>query len=147
MSSLIPLPAATVTLVRDGAQGLELLMMKRNLQSAFVPGRYLFPGGSVEPSDAYADVYAHCTGLDEETASKRLGVESGGLAYWVAAIRECFEESGLLLAHGEGGKQVAHEVAAALAQHRKAIADNTLAFDALLRDEGLTLEVDRLVYF
>src|SRR3954463_6054271 len=112
MPSLIPLPASTVTLVRDGAQGLELLMMKRNLQSAFVPGRYLFPGGSVEPSDAYADVYSHCTGLDDETASRRLGIESGGLAYWVAAIREFLGEWGLLLAHVEDGKPVAHEVAA-----------------------------------
>ena len=47
MAELTPLPAATVTLVRDGAQGLEVLMMKRNMQSVFVPGRYLFPGGSV----------------------------------------------------------------------------------------------------
>ena len=62
MAELTPLPAATVTLVRDGAQGLEVLMMKRNMQSAFVPGRYLFPGGSVDPGDGLADIYAHCTG-------------------------------------------------------------------------------------
>lgn len=147
MPALTPLPAATVTLVRDGEQGLEVLMMKRNEKSAFVPGRYLFPGGAVDPTDGYPDIYSRCNGMDDATASKRLGVQSGGLAYWVAAIRECFEESGLLLAHGEGGKQVAHGVAAELAQHRKSVADNRLSFDALLREEGLTLEVDSLVYF
>ena len=145
--SLTPLPAATVTLVRDGAQALEVLMMKRNMQSTFVPGRYLFPGGHVDPTDALADVYSHCKGLDDATASKRLGIESGGLAYWVAAIRECFEESGLLLAHSENGIPIAHERAAQLAQYRKAVAKGDHPFDALLRDEGLTLEVDALVYF
>ena len=147
MSTLTPLPAATITLVRDAAQGLEVLMMKRNMQSAFVPGRYLFPGGHVDPADGFADIYSRCTGLDDATASKRLGIESGGLAYWVAAIRECFEESGLLLAHGENGRPIPHERALELAKHRKAVADNELAFDALLRNEGFTLEVDALVYF
>jgi len=147
MAELTPLPAATVTLVRDGAQGLEVLMMKRNMQSAFVPGRYLFPGGSVDPGDGLADIYAHCTGLTDETASSRLGLESGGLAYWVAAIRESFEESGLLLAHSENGVPISHEQAAELAQHRKAVATGQLAFDTLLRDAGLNLEVASLVYF
>ena len=147
MAEITPLPAATVTLVRDGTQGLEVLMMKRNMQSAFVPGRYLFPGGSVDQADGLADVYAHCTGLTDEAASGRLGLESGGLAYWVAAIRESFEESGLLLAHRENGAPIAHEHAAELAQYRKAVATGELPFDTLLRDEGLTLEVAGLVYF
>ncbi|MDB5808866.1 MAG: hypothetical protein JWN94_988 [Betaproteobacteria bacterium] len=147
MAILTPLPAATVTLVRDGEQGLEVLMMKRNMQSAFVPGRYLFPGGHVDPTDGLADIYSHCMGLDDAAASMRLGIESGGLAFWVAAIRECFEESGLLLAHGENGKPIAHERAAKLAQYRKAVAAGDHPFDTLLRDEGLTLEVDSLVYF
>ncbi len=147
MADLTPLPAATVTLVRDGAQGLEVLMMKRNMQSAFVPGRYLFPGGSVDPGDGLADIYARCVGFTDAAASRRLGIESGGLAYWVAAIRESFEESGLLLAHGENSRQVTHEQAAELAQHRKAVAAGELPFDTLLRDAGLRLAVDTLVYF
>jgi 8-oxo-dGTP pyrophosphatase MutT (NUDIX family) len=147
MADLTPLPAATVTLVRDGAQGLEVLMMKRNMQSAFVPGRYLFPGGSVDPADGLADIYARCMGITDAAASSRLGLETGGLAYWVAAIRESFEESGLLLAHGEDGEPIAHEHAAELAQYRKAVAAGELPFDTLLRDAGLRLEVAALVYF
>ncbi len=147
MTKLTPLPAATVTLIRDGAQGLEVLMMKRNMQSGFVPGRYLFPGGAVDAADAHRDIYTRCKGLDDATASKRLGTASGGLAYWVGAIRESFEESGLLLAHTEDGKPIAHARAAELAQHRNAVAKGELAFDTLLRNEGLALEVDALVYF
>jgi 8-oxo-dGTP pyrophosphatase MutT (NUDIX family) len=147
MSKLTPLPAATVTLVRDGAQGLEVLMMKRNLQSAFVPGRYVFPGGAVDRADAAGEVYARCMGLDDTAASRRLGVAADGLAYWIAAIRESFEEAGLLLARAEGGQPVERAQAAELARHRKAVAAGELAFDALLRDAGLTLALDELVYF
>jgi 8-oxo-dGTP pyrophosphatase MutT (NUDIX family) len=147
MADITPLPAATVTLVRDGPEGLEVLMMKRNLQSAFVPGKYVFPGGAVDPADAANEVYARCMGLDDAAASKRLGVAAHGLAYWIAAIRESFEEAGLLLARAEGGRPIAHAHAAELAQHRKAVAAGELRFEALLRDEELTLAVDELVYF
>ncbi len=147
MADLTPLPAATVTLVRDGPQGLEVLMMKRNLQSGFVPGKYLFPGGAVDKADAANGVYARCTGLDDETASRRLGVPAHGLAYWIAAIRESFEEAGLLLARAATGQPVGHAQATELSRHRKAVADGELAFEALLHDAGLQLAVDELVYF
>jgi 8-oxo-dGTP pyrophosphatase MutT (NUDIX family) len=147
MADITPLPAATVTLVRDGPQGLEVLMMKRNLQSAFVAGKYVFPGGAVDAADAANGVYARCTGLDDEAASRRLGVTADGLAYWIAAIRESFEESGLLLARTATGQPVAHAHATELSRHRKAVADGDLAFEALLNDAGLKLAVDELVYF
>jgi len=147
MADLTPLPAATVTLVRDGPQGLEVLMMKRNLQSGFVPGKYLFPGGAVDEADAANGVYARCTGLDDETASRRLGVPVHGLAYWIAAIRESFEEAGLLLARAATGQPVGRAQAAELSRHRKAVADGELAFEVLLHDAGLQLAVDELVYF
>ena len=147
MPDITPLPAATVTLVRDGPQGLEVLMMKRNLQSAFVAGKYVFPGGAVDRADAANGVYARCTGLDDEVASRRLGVAANGLAYWIAAIRESFEESGLLLARVATGEPVAHAQATELSRHRKAVADGDLAFEVLLNDAGLKLAVDELVYF
>lgn len=147
MADLTPLPAATVTLVRDGPQGLEVLMMKRNLQSGFVPGKYLFPGGAVDQADAANGVYARCTGLDDEAASRRLGVPAHGLAYWIAAIRESFEEAGMLLARAATGQPVGHAQAGELARHRKAVAAGELAFEAVLQDAGLQLAVDELVYF
>src|SRR5437899_11829030 len=94
----IPRPAATLILARDSAAGLEVFMMKRTDKAAAFGGAYVFPGGSVDAADHgehWADVL---TDFDDAAASRRLGLESGGLAYWIAAIRECFEESGLLLA-------------------------------------------------
>jgi len=144
---IIPAPAATVTLVRDGALGLEVLMLRRNLQSAFVPGQHVFPGGAVERSDATAAMYARCAGLDDIAASCKLGVAFSGLAYWVAALRESFEEAGLLLARNGAGRPVEASVAAGLARHRVAVAAGKHSFEEMLRDAGLMLAADELVYF
>lgn len=144
---MTPLPAATVTLVRDSAAGIEVLMMRRNLQSAFVPGKYVFPGGSVDSADTMQSIYARCTGLADAAASRRLGIAADGLAYWIAAIRESFEEAGLLLASDATGKFITAAAATRLAQHRKAVAAGDLPFETLLRDEGLHLPAGELVYF
>ena len=96
-------PAATVMLVRDaptpsGGTTLEVLMVRRNLRSDFVGGAYVFPGGAVDPLDGGAEAEALCAGRTDAGASALLGFESGGLAYWVAVVRETFEEAGILLA-------------------------------------------------
>ncbi|HWE70862.1 MAG TPA: hypothetical protein VG205_10885 [Acidimicrobiales bacterium] len=95
--------AATVMLVRDGVDddgepAIEICMLRRNLASAFVAGVYVFPGGAVDPGDYGDDIEALCPGRTDAEASAELGIDSGGLAFWVAALRECFEEAGVLLA-------------------------------------------------
>ncbi|MHB1447445.1 MAG: NUDIX hydrolase, partial [Acidimicrobiales bacterium] len=95
--------AATVMLVRDGADGTEVFMLRRNLNSDFVGGAYVFPGGAVDPADREAELEPLCSGRTDAEASSLLSVESGGLAYWAAAIRECFEEAGVLLAYDRTG--------------------------------------------
>ncbi len=100
----VPLsPAATVMLVRDGADGLEVFMLRRALGASFAGGVYVFPGGRVDAADHAAELEAICDDLDDRQASARLGLDRGGLAYWVAAIRECFEEAGVLLARPVDG--------------------------------------------
>jgi 8-oxo-dGTP pyrophosphatase MutT (NUDIX family) len=95
--------AATVILVRDGERGLEVFMLKRSPQSDFVPGQFVFPGGAVDQADRDdPDLAAVCLGHDDVSASAVLSRDSGGLAYWVAAVRECFEEAGVLLGRREG---------------------------------------------
>jgi 8-oxo-dGTP pyrophosphatase MutT (NUDIX family) len=150
MQEVIPLPAATVTLVRDSAQGIEVLMMQRNFQSGFMPGMYLFPGGALDEADASAEMCDLCVGLDDAAASGILGMPRGGLAYWVAAIRESFEEAGVLFTYDRGGRLVTlaeADAAARYSAHRDALNAGSCEFCALLQQEGLRLAVDRLVYF
>lgn len=99
-------PAATVMLLRDGADGLEVFMLQRTLSAAFARGQYVFPGGRVDDADHGEDFEPICDGLDDAAASARLGLDHGGLAWYVAAIRECFEEAGVLLARTEGDEHL-----------------------------------------
>ncbi len=145
-----PVPSATVTLVRDGGHGLEVLMMERNLKSVFVPGNYVYPGGAVDAQDADPDAFGLCAGLDDARASALLGVASGGLAYWVAAIRESFEEAGLLLAYDSGGgtvELIRDEVIERFSAHRRAVDEGSRTLAAIVREEGLRIAADQLVYF
>jgi 8-oxo-dGTP pyrophosphatase MutT (NUDIX family) len=93
-------PAATVMLVRDagehGGGPLEVLMLRRHPESVFAADAWVFPGGRVDDGDAGPAPFG--AGPSEAEASAALGLPSGGLAYWVAAARECFEEAGILLA-------------------------------------------------
>jgi 8-oxo-dGTP pyrophosphatase MutT (NUDIX family) len=90
-------PAATVMIV-DDRPDLHVRLLRRRAGSEFVGGMDVFPGGGVDPGDAAPEVGAVCAGLSDATASRRLGLERGGLAYWVAAARETFEEAGVLFA-------------------------------------------------
>ena len=95
-----PRPASTVLLVRNGEHGVEVFMEKRHVESVFVGGAYVFPGGRVDRADSVPENL--CRGLTERQASQRLGLEDGGLAFYAAAIRECFEEAGILWAYTGG---------------------------------------------
>jgi len=148
--------AATVMLVRDAAEPdrdgstLEVLMVRRNLNSDFVGGAFVFPGGSVDPLDGGAEAEAACIGRSDAEASTLLGIASGGLAYWVAALRETFEEAGLLLATRPGGPPLlAGEVGeeARFVAERAAVNAGTRRFLDLCRDEGLRLLVGEVHYF
>jgi 8-oxo-dGTP pyrophosphatase MutT (NUDIX family) len=150
MSEIQPLPAATVTLVRDSDAGPEVLMLQRNFQSGFMPGMYMFPGGALDASDYSREACALCRGLDDAAASGILKLERGGLAYWIAAIRESFEEAGILLACDARGEFVALDDPAAMERfraRRHALNTGEQAFTALIAAEHLRLAVDQLVYF
>ncbi|HKY13959.1 MAG TPA: hypothetical protein VJM33_03470 [Microthrixaceae bacterium] len=143
--------AATVMLVRDGVQGLEVCLLRRNLQSDFVGGAYVFPGGGVDDEDAAPDALALTTGPPDVEASRLTGVASGGLAFWVAAIRESFEEAGLLLACGAEGELVDLDgdpkVTARFAAHRHEVDTGRLGLAEMCRREGLRLATHGLHAF
>ena len=142
--------AATVLLVRDGERGLEVAMLRRRLDSGFVPGAYVFPGGAVDPGDRSLRWEARCTGHDDASASAVLGVPAGGLAFWVAAVRECFEEAGLLLARHEDGRPL-HLGDAVVAErfdrHRRAVDHGEVDLLDVVADERLHLPLGELHYF
>lgn len=150
MTEIIPLPASTVVLVRDTERGLETLLMQRNLNSGFMAGMHLFPGGGLDAADASVEAAGLCAGLDDAAASRILGVDRGGLAYWIAAIRESFEEAGVLLAYDARGSMMLLDRPDEIARfsgHRRALNAGERELIALLRDEGLRPAVDQLVYF
>jgi 8-oxo-dGTP pyrophosphatase MutT (NUDIX family) len=146
----VALPAATVVLVRDAPDGYEVLLLQRNHQSAFVPGQYLFPGGGLDPDDAHPELCALCHGMDDAAASRRIGIPEGGLAYWTAAIRESFEEAGVILAYNDRDELVTlaePELFQRYATLRSRMDAGEITFTQILKDEGLRLATDRLVYF
>ncbi len=146
--------AATVMLVRDGEPdgALEVFMLRRNLRSDFVGGAYVFPGGAVDEADRHTDLEAVCQGRTDAGASRALGLDppAGGLAFWVAAIRESFEEAGVLLAYGPDGTVVDlrdEGQETRFAQHRTAVDTGERRLVDVCADEGLRLAVDGIHYF
>lgn len=142
--------AATVMLLRDGDAGLEVCMLQRNLNSDFVGGAYVFPGGAVDPEDGSPAAAACCSGRTDEEASTAVGVDRGGLAFWVAAVREAFEEAGILLAHHPDGTTVSFtddEVARRFDVHRLAVDGGERRLVEVCEEEGLRIEAGGIHYF
>ena len=142
-------PAATVMLVRDGDQGLEVFMLRRTLTAVFAGGMYVFPGGRVDDADRADDVTGLCDGLSDVEASGMLNVPAGGLAFWVAAIRECFEEAGVLLARTADGSVVRFEdpdTEARFNEHRHAVHDGKRSLVEVCSAERLRLVTDHIRY-
>ena len=141
-----PRAAATLVVVRDAQPGIEVLLSRRAERGDHNSGAWVFPGGIVDPGDRAS--HDCCAGIDDAAASARLGVAAGGLDYYIAAVRECFEESGLLFATDAGGELVRLDDAerAHLAAWRGPLHRNERALGELCREFGLTLALDRLVY-
>lgn len=157
-----PREAATVMLVRDarsdgphegdshasppvgGGPGLEVFLLRRNLHSAFVAGAYVFPGGALDPEDRAPEMLGLVHGTVDTVADARLGVP-GALGFWAAAIRESFEEGGVLLARERAtGQPVDPRVSERLAPERPSIASRERSFAEMLRSESLVLDAGRL---
>jgi len=147
-----------VMLVRDGVDrtgrtDVEVCMLRRNLASEFVAGAYVFPGGSVDPADRGDAAGALCDGLTDAEASRIVGLESGGLALWVAALRECFEEAGVLLARSRDAARGTDlldttdpAVRLRFEAHRLAVNEGSTDLSDVCRAEDLVLAVDGVHY-
>ena len=152
MSPVQPKPAASVVLVRPGsAEPVELYMIRRHEGMRFLGGFYAFPGGKVDAADAAPEALASVRGLTPEAAAERLRNPEGlpSLAFWVAAIRELFEETGVLMACDGAGAPVDcgdPGVADQVERCRKALMAGEAGLTALLARAGWFYDAARLRY-
>ena len=142
-------PAATLMLVRDGVDGMEVLMLRRNPAAVFAADAWVFPGGAVDPVDA--DVPATAVlGPTDSDASTTIGVPSGGLAFFVAAARECFEEAGVLLARHAGTGAVLDTSSdldsLRFGKHRRELLAGRRSLTEMIAAEDLILDLTDVVY-
>ena len=138
--------ASTVMVVRD-APDLQVFMLRRNLNSDFVGGAYVFPGGAVDPADRAPALLERCVDRDDAGASALLGIETGGLGFWVAAIRETFEEAGVLFAHHRRDGRRVEGGSDDYDRARRAIGRRELDFLEFVEREDLVLDTGALHIF
>ncbi len=145
VSPTTPLPAVTVILLRDGPSAPEVLLVERSVKSEFLPRLYVFPGGRVDESD---HSLADCLGGIDEQGARALAPTVApdlALAFIVAAIREAYEETGIVLARRAGEKEiVGTDVAKDLAPHRLDVQDHKRSFREIVEAENLVLAGDQL---
>lgn len=133
------MPAATILLLRDGDNGLEVFMLKRHHEIDFAGGALVFPGGKADRSDSDPEIAALADGLD------RLAQNLRALA--IAALREAFEEAGILIARDANGVLLGQERCDALEPQRERVEKGAICLAALLRQERLRLACDQLLHF
>jgi 8-oxo-dGTP pyrophosphatase MutT (NUDIX family) len=137
-----PRKSAAVILVREKrSQGLEVFLLKRSLKSSFMAANYVFPGGNVEKGDEDPLISSFCTRAD---AGKE------GLSSRIAAIRELFEEAGILLARPPSGPMINMEEGETKDRfrgYRKMLQSRGTTLKTLVEKEGLQLSPDELLYF
>lgn len=135
--------AATVMLLRDTPQGVEVFMMRRVRTMAFAPSNWVFPGGGVDDRDAHA--FPGWVGPSPQEWAARLDLPvDTATALVVAAAREVFEESGVLLAGRPDGSIVTHQDHPEAAADRAALLAREVPFAQLLQQRGMTLRTDLL---
>lgn len=142
-------PAATVMLV-DDRPDLQVLMMRRDANTVFAGGMWVFPGGSVDDSDDHVDFQTISEHRTEAEACRLLDLAKGGLAYYIAAIRECFEEAGVLLARIKGDDQAIQLTHVSYTSryelHRDAVNDGSLSFIDMVQQENLIMDAGEMHY-
>ncbi|MCP5090616.1 MAG: NUDIX domain-containing protein [Gammaproteobacteria bacterium] len=137
MNDIVPArPSATVVVAREGESQPELFMVHRHPTLSF-GAAYAFPGGVVDDDDAA--VHDFCTGVSTDQANSRLGVKANGLESYSAAIRELFEESGILLASSDDLDEDLNVV-------RNGLNDGSENWSAFVKRDRLQLHCDQLHY-
>ena len=137
-----PVPAATILMLRNGKDDtspLEVFMVERNHKIDFATGALVFPGGKVDPGDSSTLVIERTDGSIQNEYKASLVT---------AAIREAFEECGILLARASGDEDIiSADRLSTLTPYRKALNDNEISLENFLIKEDLRLAGDKLTLF
>ncbi len=142
----VPRPAATVVLMREARPGPEVLLLRRNRATGFVPGAWVFPGGRVDAADGEEALADRWDGLTRERAAGRLGLgpraQPHAIAYYGAAVREAVEETGLWpgVVGGDGVGIGADPLSEAARRAREALLGRGVPFAEVLRALGARLD-------
>lgn len=142
--------ASTVLPLRGGgAETFEVFMVKRNSRLGFFGGAHVFPGGAVDEQDRSPELVERLSAFDSDLAARTLGIDDSGSArgFFVAAARELFEESGILLAtpgDESGRESLAGKTFDA---ERKSVAEGERTFAEFLAGHDCALDLSDLVYF
>ena len=158
-------PAATVIVVREAqpelpvqdayaAQreegGYEIFMLKRTSKASFASGMYVFPGGRVDGDDHLHKYDAHREGPSTAQAAQVQALGDEWRGYWIAAIRETFEEAGLMLAYNAQGELLSYSdaaVAQRMAAYRDPLHDGAVSLLEICQRERLRLAVDQIHFY
>jgi 8-oxo-dGTP pyrophosphatase MutT (NUDIX family) len=150
----VPKKAATVILLREKKpEGFEVFLLKRHEKSSFMGGNFVYPGGRVDRNDKSLDICSHCKGVSREEAAQILGGSISpeeSLAYWVAGIRELFEEAGVFLAYDHAGTPLVLRNPCQQKEfqnYRDSLQKDKLTLCQLIEKEKLLLAVDQLHYY
>ncbi|MEC9133914.1 MAG: hypothetical protein VX853_08135 [Pseudomonadota bacterium] len=143
-------PAATVIVIREASSSYEIFMLKRTSKASFASDMYVFPGGRVDGDDHLHkyDAYRHGPTEAQAPQVKALGSEWRG--FWVTAIRETFEEAGLLLAYDQHGEMISFADEAThnrFAAYRDPLHDGEVTLLDVCERESLRLAVDHVHFY
>jgi len=148
MSVAEPRPAATVVLARPSEARFDVFLVRRHDHIAFMGGAHVFPGGRVDPGDEADDASAWCDGVDRAIARMPARDARQAVAFSLAAVRELFEEAGVLLARDGGGIVPIHAGARArFDAYRRDVSAGALALRDLAAREQLRVALDALALF
>jgi len=145
----VPSKASTIIVARESQGGFEVLMTRRHQQLQFLGGYFVFPGGGMEEADYSERMLSRCRGLSQLEAQEKLG---GGmspdvaLGYWVAAVRELFEETGVHFFVDQDNADAGPNVWERLAKKRQHLSEGRLNLPELLETEDLFCDLSRLTY-
>jgi 8-oxo-dGTP pyrophosphatase MutT (NUDIX family) len=150
----VPKKAATVILLRNKeSEGFEVFLLKRHEKSSFMGGNFVYPGGSVDRDDGSLEICSFSKGITFDEAHKILGGTTSpeeSFAHWIAAIRELFEEAGVLLAYDQRGNLFQlknRDEREKFLHYRESLQKSGLTICEMAQKEKLLFALDQLYYY